>query len=313
MLDSLQVFIGSVGAFQEKILPMALAYTQRSDKYSPISGNYFGERPAFGKYHVTDYGALSSFGGTQPSTIALQGMGVASPYLFWGSESGSTRKIVVLDMDSREILGTITWTEAGTWHMNNINVSAQRYSSTDKFPLIYLSECAGNHRCAVVRIADDAASYTVIQMLTFTDASTYFSGSHDWFLDEPDNAIYAFGTSIAGSSKFKVVKFTLPALTSSEVSLSSSDVVDSFDIPDVYTFQGSVVINGRLYIPYGYGNSTSLCRMKIVDLEKKETVTSIPLYQVFGNVEIEGVSPFEDGLLVSSYGANGRLYKIVFD
>ena len=317
MLNSLQLYIGDLGAFEKKVPDIIYKFTQRSDDYALLSGNYYGERPALGKYHATSFGTIKTFTGTVPTNIYTQGMGYSAPFIFWGSEHTSSgyRKLVVLNLETRAILGTLTWSETGEWHMNNINPSTQRYDDADKFPLIYLSECKGSHRCAVVRIADAVTSYTIVQMLTFADAATYFSGSHDWFIDESQGYIYAFGTSITGNTKFKVVKFNLPALTASTVSLSSSDVLDSFDIDDVYIYQGSVVINGRLYIPYGYGTASSRCRMKIVDLTTKQTVTSIPLYQTFGNTEIEGVAPFEDGLLISSGGSEsaGILYKLVFD
>ena len=220
--------------------------------------------------------------------------------IFQGNQSGEDKSIYILDLEQKTILGNFLFTETGSWHMNNLNC-ATKETDTDKFPLIYLSECMGTHRCAVVKISDGADSYVVKQLITFNTSLHYGGGSYsfDWFVDLENNLIYCYGGT-ASRGSVEIVKFNLPSLSDAAVILTDNDVLDSFIVNGIGIFQGSKLINGKLVCPEGYGNAEYPAYISVIDLNKKQVVTRVP----WGYGEPEAVAIYKNGLLVVNNAVN---------
>ena len=270
------------------------------------STQYIGERLPINNSYIKTLFTLSNFGSaTYP--VDSQGMDVYdNKYLFQGNQSGEDRSVYILDLVQKTILGNFLFTESGSWHMNNINCAIKEID-TDKFPLIYLSECYGTHRCAVVKISDSADSYIVKQLITFNTSSHYGGGSYafDWFLDIENNLIYCYGNT-ASSGSVEIVKFNLPSLSDATVTLTDNDVLDSFIVNGIGIYQGSKLINGKLVCPEGFGNAEYPAYISVIDLTKKQVVTRVP----WGYGEPEAAAVYENGILIVNNSTN-PIYRLL--
>lgn len=232
--------------------------------------------------------------------VNSQGMDIYDDkYLFQGSTSklktGNFKKanIITVDIINRKILGQIDLTNE-EFHTNNINIG-DKYDDTDKFPMLYVSESYFPHRCIVIRLSNDAQSFEKVQTLSYQ--GTYYQNVdyQDWFLGY-DGYIYALGSishTVVTNGRVKILKFVMPDINDGDVVLSDTDIIDSYDL-DLLVFQGQKVINGRLFLPYGFGTKQYPAGIAVFDFEKRAITNRVTDY--YG--EPEGIAFFDHRLIV---------------
>lgn len=196
-------------------------------------------------------------------------------------------------------------------HSNNLIVSSEKYSDSDTLPLIYFSQSTGDHKCYVVRIANTFDSYTIIQTITYSGTHHQNASHVDWYLGD-DGYLYTFGVQTGGQTytgPFEMLKFALPSTSNSIVQLTDSDIVDTYSLVNVFkVWQGERVINGKLFLPYGFGGTyqaTYPSGLVVYDLNDKRVVSRITDF-IYG--EPESVSVYGGKLIVVQHGGDNPTY-----
>lgn len=186
-----------------------------------------------------------------PKHIGVKGS--SQGFAIWGNTAFSFHDkglFISFDLKSKKMLGMGHIDIKGT-HSNNAIFSSRRLTPASRYPLCYISECKGKHRCLVTEI-DENSARTVQQI--------YYSGEgyeqyFDWFLDEERGEICTYGgMNGEGHPDIKTIKrFPLPALGQKEVRYTPKDQIgEDIIIEDLDVFQGSVLKDGILWLGEGY-------------------------------------------------------------
>ena len=251
----------------------------------------FRDYATYKLFRLEDYG-------TPWLGMGSQGMDVLSDrYIFQGSDQDGKASLVVIDTKTKSILGEMLVPLEGC-HMNNINIG-RKYRRDDKFPMLYISECKNKRRCYVMRLENDANYYSLVQDIWFVSDSHYGKSQNafDWFVD--GYYIYTFGMT-GNEGEMEIIKFNLPTHLGM-VKLTDKDIISSFTIQDCHVYQGSKVIGGKLYAPFGLGTDEYPTCLKIIDLDNGIVERSI---NIKGLGEIEAISKYEDGFIVVNNAIN---------
>ena len=126
----------------------------------------------------------------------------------------------------------------------------------------------------------------------------------------------------------KVLKFNIPSLTESEVTLTENDALDSFEYPHDYNvdgqIQGGKVYNDKLYWVFGANRGYHPGEWKralyVFDLKNKVRESFVDLsdvleheledFEIYGNIGLISINQIAN--TEESYNGNG-LYFIKFD
>ena len=251
---------------------------------------------------------MSEFG-VKGFSSASQGMDIYNDtVMFQAGYSGSAMYIHILDLESRKALGTIQFTSPDglSSHMNNINCGA-KFRESDVYPLLYLSQTGNSRYCYVLRIADDASSYELIQTICY-NGSKYHTGKsyYDWCIDLDNQLIYTYGYYKGSNVNREMVKFPLPSLNKAEVVFSDSNAIENLVIENISIYQGSKIIDGVLYAPVGNGSGSNPGRLLTIDLQKKSVVRDGTL----NCGEPESLGRYKDGVIICGGGGNPYYYFV---
>lgn len=272
-----------------------------------VTGYYQGETLSPKKpFHRESYniGISTSIFNTQERAVGNQGVDNEGDIFFFCLNGelrtdSSDQKIAVVITNAKEKtkLGEfIVSSPIKKTHGNNLNVG-NRYDAEDKFPLLYISATYNDYRCFVLRVNDDASSYTLVQNILYS--GTKFSGtpnSIDWLVDIERNKIYAYASYFAGGARLcKFAKFNLPSPTIGDVTLTDSDCVEYFEVENCRIAQGAKVVGNRIFIGLGYTPGDEW--LKAIDIDSHQIVTTLPL-----TYEPEGMCLWNDKIAVIGGG-----------
>ena len=123
-----------------------------------------------------------------------------------------------------------------------------------------------------------------------------------------DGYIWYFGET-DGYQYF--AKFNPPSFNRKEVTLTATEVVDSWEIPitDSYenrTWQGGKVKGGKIYFLYGSGVNSN--RLYVFDVRKKQRIALIPLSSIIE--EVEDLDFTDSSLLIGISSAKNGVYRL---
>ena len=200
---------------------------------------------------------------------ATQGFAIYGKYGFVFHDKG---QCVVVDIKKKKYVSTFQLQDNAT-HCNNACFGLEKADKNSKFPVLYISECKGQHACYVTDIALNG-SRTVQKI--FYDGSE-FMGSFDWFVDRKNHYLYAFGG--IGNKVKRAIRFKLPKISDKdaqgELHLKETDVLARFDIPNINIYQGSLVYGDCFYLPDGYAPHDRL--LHVYNWKKAEKVQTLNL------------------------------------
>jgi len=167
-------------------------------------------------------------------------------------------------------------------HCNNAGFGREKASRTSLFPLLYVTECYGKHRCYVVDLTPGHGE--VLQEIFYDDPE--YRGPLDWAVDARAGFIYAYGGP-AGARFLK--KFRLPALADSDpdgkVVFSAADVLSTTVFDGGRIPQGSAVRRGLAFIPEGCPPMER--RLYVIEMESGRQVSVTDLSPL--DIEPEGI------------------------
>src|SRR5574344_1545141 len=156
-------------------------------------------------------------------------------------------------------------------HANVASLSNEFFAPSDKFPIVYVSQCAKQAYKGMKdvlfaeRIAPDMKSTTTVQTIYYRDENHNFGYALQWVVDRDNNVLYGYGNTINNTdpnNKHRIVKFRLPSLKEGKdnlLVLTDKDLLENYLIEDSYgqafnpIGQGLFVKNGLLFMPTGVG------------------------------------------------------------
>lgn len=221
----------------------------------------------------------------------------------------------ILDLKEREVINEYTLDIADEEnHCNSAGFSNEFYSGNTDYPLLYISECYGNHRCFVENVTDESAE--LIQTITFNNANGDYSNStwgvaFDWIIDSFAGKLMTYGVMSDGKHKIKV--FNIPDTSVASVALTEEDVIEQWIVEDYarsgfsYTYQGWCAKGGKLYLVC-YNPNKIIC----VDEHSHQITAEVDLDFISG--EPEGAD-IDDGILFLTtwHSADTTVYAMQFN
>lgn len=269
---------------------------------------YLGEKivvndNAFFRQSAINYGAFGtiSYSGAQGMTI------YDNRYLFraYASNGGS---LVVMDLRNKAILGAFGLASATSGHHVNCINLGEKYDSSDKYPLLYISEAYNAKRCFVERVANDASGSTLVQTITFVGTMPERNDGNSFAVDTFGGRL--FMVVHTASHDVDVYVFALPSISVTNVNLTDSDIISRFSVLGINNImQGVVYNNGKLLMPFGYGNSTYPGQLLAIDVDTKKIVSKVDLSFIAGEPEDTAIA---DNCVVVAMASN-NIYYLKFD
>ena len=174
------------------------------------------------------------------------------------------------------------------------------------FPLLYVRN-GNKHACIVERISLHGSEVVQRINVDYRNIFPHGGGEGNAVMGD-DGYIWYFGEA-NGYQYF--AKFNPPSLNKKEVTISATDVLDSWEIPvaDNYenrTWQGGKVKGGKIY--FLYGTDTYSNRLYVIDVKKKQRSVLIPLTSIIE--EVEDLDFTDTSLLIGIGSAKNGIYKL---
>ena len=276
---------------------------------SDKSYNYNGIINISNSYRANNYATYTPTG-SLPSTTQ-QGLAIFNGLAFLLYDKGG---LAIYDLIRKQAIAEITLACAGTDnHCNSANFSTEIISG-GAYPLLYISECYGQHRCFVENITNESS--TTIQTITFAnDNGDYTNSTHnnafDWILDNDTGMLMTYG--IMSDGKHKIKMFAKPNTSNATVTLHETDVVEEWIVEDNiyptlssnYVYQGNCAKGGIIYL-LTYQSNEIIC----IDENTHEMTARVPLtFNTSG--EPEDLAIYADTMFVV-YG-DKKIYGMSFD
>lgn len=231
-----------------------------------------------------------------------QGMDVFDDrYIFQGSDNtGKLPSLVVVDLKTKKIVSEYQLPKLKGCHMNNINIGSDQLSNS-KYPILYISECRNKRRCYVVNPLSDTVC-DLMQEIYFDSKKHYGGGGKypfDWFVDD-SSQIYTFGmTGVDG--EMEICKFKLPSLDYLKRTFTDDDVIESFKIQNIYTYQGTKIIDGKLYAFSGLDTKECPTYLHVINLKTHKIEEKI---NINGLGELEALGKYKNGFIAVNCAYN---------
>ena len=235
--------------------------------------------------------------------------------------------IIIYDSTNMKVAHTITTGMYNTkWHCNQIFFGPDFYSARDKFPLLYVSmEHSEERSIKAFRLYQRSGEYKVdlVQTISLTfekeEDTIYYPNA---YYDYDEHQIYWAGYTENNylqslSNKLKFFTFDLPDYREEEVTISTSEKLDTFELPSETATQGGFISDGYLYQTFSFNSKTDPIRapkMRVVDLKNKIIIHDYQnLGESFGVYEeFEHVAISSDGKLLS-LGNPFHLYEFKYE
>jgi hypothetical protein len=283
----------------------------------PVKGMYIGDPIKL----TRTYNYYNMF--TLSGIIYHQSLALYGDYAVAADYNSSTAKIQIYKFSTNSVVASINLQSNDSFipHCNVICFGKNINSANSIVPLLYVSkwDYQSDKSCLVYDITETGGVYSANLVQTITpniSSSILGEGDVDWIVDTDKNMLYALAYKLAGSSlqvegnEEKIVSFVLPNVSSSQVTLTDDDVVDSFSLPIINASQDKTYANGKIYVIAGMGASyPQFSKLVVIDLLNKRVSSEVKLPSSMA--EPEGLSE-RDGHLYFDFGNNG-LNIFVFD
>ena len=283
------------------------------------SYNYYGE-----KIRLTPYNfAVNAMGNVAISGYTPQGACIYEDQLF---QFYAWSKFSVYDLLTNTLSGIFSFDEATAGLHCNSACFGNKQNSTDAYPLLYVNsylDNVGNGVCEVHKITESNGTYTTDLIQTihidFTD-NTLWTGevinpstlaNGNFLVDTINNRLIAYVTQ--GFARTRFFMFELPDTAIANVTLSTNNIIDYFDLAYIANIQDSCLHNGMIYMTAGinWGDYDQILRIYVINLNGRSIVSEIHLEEISAlNTEPEGIDYYDDSLVITQ--TIGGVYKLTF-
>lgn len=202
-------------------------------------------------------------------------------------------------------------------HANVAFFGTERYHRSDKFPLLYVSQCSKQRHngmkdvCFVERISLTEAPQ-LVQTIVLDDPEGLFGYALQWMIDSKHGHLIGYGNTVENMGKgnrWRTIVFPLPKLSAGPiVHLHPKDALDNYCIQDLdsrfpsnHIGQGACVIKDQMFIPVGLGTEKHPSIMYVWNLEKKRLDNIIDFQKEVPH-EFEDCEPYRRSLLMQTNG-----------
>lgn len=220
------------------------------------------------------------FSFAKPSGTSTQDMVISGDTAIVFSDA--LKQVSLVSLSQHKLIGTLSATVSSEVHGNTVSFGP-RYSTTDKWPLIYVAQASNKHATNVYRVVDN--SLQLVQTISFTGSKNtltcFDSSSKDY--------MYVIAWNGATDRTPNIYKIATPGTGSSSVGINLLNYTDYFSIYYVNSYeviQGVTVKDGMMYQTRGYKNGGQLA---VIDLKAKKPVQLINLVNNGFNYEPEGI------------------------
>ena len=238
-------------AEKDNIKLKIISISQLIDK--SINYSYSGNVNIGNTYTVSNYTTYIPTSSSLPSTTQ-QGMSIYNGKAFLLYDKGG---LAIYDLINKQAVAEFTLASASADnHCNSANFSNEIISG-GTYPLLYISECYGQHRCFVENITNSGSA--LVQTITFSNengdyTNSTYNNAFDWILDNDTGMLMTYGLMSDGKHKIKM--FAKPSTSNATVTLSETDVIDEWVVEDYiypalssnYTYQGNCAKGGIIYL-----------------------------------------------------------------
>lgn len=235
-------------------------------------------------------------------------------------------KVACYHLPTKQLLYTLTTgiTSESHWHCNQSSFGSKFYDENDPFPVLYISmqnNANGRGEAHGYRIIPaytdgqiSSFSISLVQIIylpEMTDENCL--GNPNVAFDVKAGYMWAYcRNENAEAANYRLAhfaKFAIPELTSPEVTLEDTDILEQFsDDWSMLYAQGGFIRNGKLVIMQGYANAGFInCRVIDLYLEKRQ-VSWLDLYKDGFRQEPEGVF-WWDGKIMTNC-ASAYIYQL---
>lgn len=246
-----------------------------------------------------------------------QGMSIHKDYLVSLQNTGIAT-IYRLQNDGMEFLRQFPLaTRDGANHANVACFGPDRYSPSDEFPLLYISQCSRQRYkglkdvCFVERISLDGDP-ELVQTIVLDDPECLFGYALQWVIDHRRRLLIGYGNTLenlAEGNRWRMMFFRLPDVSEgSLVHLRPEDALDNYCIQDIDSRfasrqigQGACVHKGRMYIPVGVGTEEQPSILYVWNLRRKRLEKVMNLQEPVP-AEFEDCEPYRGDLLIQTNG-----------
>jgi hypothetical protein len=221
-------------------------------------------------------------------------------------------------------LNTDTWTKINLGdtslkpHANSVVFGD--IISGDLFPLVYANayNTAGLPKgtCYLIRMSGSTVATltaSVIQTIKvgFVDDPLWMNENDslpygNFVVDTVNRYLYAF-TLRDTDYVTRFFKFNLPDRNAGNVTLTTDDIIEWFDVPYMVNIQGCELYNGKIYCASGLATSASPCKINVVNPDAHSLISIVDIDKSGITDEIEGLTISNSGMIctfTNTFGYN---------
>ena len=234
--------------------------------------------------------------------------------------------ILIYNMSNNKVEHTIFTNQTDTsYHCNTCFFGPDFYSSTDKFPILYISmENEGVESTLAYRLASNGGAYSMdlIQVLKFVcdDADQlYYPNS---YYDYDSGCLYYGGYTQKSYMKsddnfLRYYCFPLPDYRLAEYDLKTSNAIETFDVASETATQGGFISQGYLFQTFSFNSDSDPLRkpkMRVLDLQEHKIVYDCQDLGQYGDYdEFENIAANENGHIYGFGVKTLRIYDFEFN
>lgn len=213
------------------------------------------------------------------------------------SFSDALKQVYLISLSQQKVIGTLSATTDANVHSNTVSFGL-RYTSTDKFPLIYVTQSSNKHATNVYRVVGN--SLVLIQTLQFSG----FRNTLTCFDSASKDSMYVIAWNGGSDRTPNIYRLATPAITTGTTDIDLSKETDYFSFYYVNSYevvQGVTIKDGMMYQVRGYKGGGQLA---VLDLKARKPVQLINLFNKGISYEPEGVAFQGDKLWICDQPGN---------
>ena len=228
--------------------------------------------------------------------------------------------VFIYNLSQPAFLTTITPTRLSTFHQgahcNEVCFSRKFYDPEDTFPLLYVSSGAGAiyNYAQVYRIQQNENTFTITQVQEIAFPATIGGVTVQWMQIYIDNERNAIWQTYETGGKYRFARYAIPATTEENVTLTESNILETFDTEKCSSNQqGGVIYDNKLYLAIGSSTDDNPPAIDVFDLSAKCKIVrgfNLRALGVFTG-ELESVFFYEDNMYGIGQSLSG-VYRFYF-